>query len=115
MKTNTMTVVIAAASLAFVLSPTVGLANTPDTFTRHGLPIPGAFFRNKENEKPPTIAVSKSGQGIREQKQAHQTQVVRQPVRRSVYFHTPAAKTENHARSIEQVIKDQRDWYQMID
>jgi hypothetical protein len=78
MKTNTMTVVIAAASLAFVLSPTVGLANTP--------------------------AKSK----------AHQTEVVRQPVRQSVYFHTPPAKIENHARSLEQVIKDQRDWYQMI-
>jgi len=25
------------------------------------------------------------------------------------------AKTENHTRSLEQVIKDQRDWYQMID
>jgi short subunit fatty acids transporter len=72
-------VVIAGASLAFVLSPTVGLANT--------------------------AAKSK----------AHQTQVVRQPVRQSVYLHAPAAKTENHVRSLEQVIKDQRDWYQMID
>ena len=72
-------VVIAVASLAFVLSPTVGLANTP--------------------------AKSK----------AHQTQVVRQPVRKTVNFETPAAKTENHIRSIEQVIQDQRDWYQMID
>jgi hypothetical protein len=79
MKTKTMTVVIAAASLAFVLSPTVGLANTP--------------------------AKSK----------AHQTQVVRQPVRKAVNFQTKAAKTENHIRSIEQVIQDQRDWYQMID
>jgi hypothetical protein len=79
MKTKTMTVVIAAASLAFVLSPTVGLANTP--------------------------AKSK----------AHQTQVVRQPVRKAVHFQTQAAKTENHIRSIEQVIQDQRDWYQMID
>jgi hypothetical protein len=78
MKTNTMTAVIAAASLAFVLSPSVGLANTP--------------------------AKSK----------AHQAAVVRQPVRQSLYFDTPAAKTENHARSLEQVIKDQRNWYQMI-
>ncbi|MGA8478956.1 MAG: hypothetical protein WB696_13445 [Chthoniobacterales bacterium] len=79
MKTNTMTLplVIAATSLAFVLSPTVGLANTP--------------------------AKSK----------AHQTQVVRQPVRKAVNFQAPAAKTENHDRSIEQVIEDQRDWYQM--
>jgi hypothetical protein len=79
MKTNLMTVVIAAASLAFVLSPSVGLANTPP------------------------------------KSKAHQTQVVRQPVRKTVNFETPAAKTQNHVRSIEQVIKDQRDWYQMID
>ena len=79
MKTNTMThaLVIAAASLAFVLTQSVGLANTP----ARTLP--------------------------------HQTQVVRQLARQSVYFHTPAAKTEGHTRSIEQVIKDQRDWYQM--
>ena len=79
MKTNTMTLplVIAATSLAFVMSPTVGLANTP--------------------------AKSK----------AHQTQVMRQPVRKVVNFQTPAAKAENHGRSIEQVIEDQRDWYQM--
>jgi hypothetical protein len=73
----TTPMVIATASLALVLSPSMGLANTPArTF-------------------------------------AQQTQVVRQPVRQSVYFHAPAAKTENHGRSIEQVIKDQRDWYQM--
>jgi hypothetical protein len=46
---------------------------------------------------------------------AHQTQVVRQPVRKTVNFQIPAAKTENHVRSLEQVIQDQRDWYQMID
>jgi hypothetical protein len=79
MKTNLMTVVIAAASLAFILSPSIGLANTP--------------------------AKSK----------AHQAEVVRQPVRKAVNFQTPAAKTQNHIRSIEQVIQDQRDWYQMID
>ena len=79
MKTNLMTVVVAAASLAFVLSPTVGLANTP--------------------------AKSK----------AHQAKVVRQPVSQTVHFQIPTAKTENHGRSIEQVIQDQRDWYQMID
>jgi hypothetical protein len=69
MKTNTMTVVIAAASLAFVLSPSVGLANTP--------------------------AKSK----------AHQAEVVRQPVRQAVHFQNSAAKTENHVRSLEQVIR----------
>jgi hypothetical protein len=81
MKTNKMSLrlAIAAASLAFVLSPSLGLANTPAR----------------------TLA--------------NQTQVLWQSVRQSVYLHTPAAKTENHGRSIEQVIKDQRDWYQMID
>jgi len=79
MKTNLVTVVIAAASIAFMLSPSIGLANTP--------------------------AKSK----------AHQAEVVRQPVRKAVNFQTPAAKTQNHIRSIEQVIQDQRDWYQMID
>ncbi len=79
MKTNTMTVVIAAASLAFALSPTVGLANTP------------------------------------RKSKVHQAEVVRQPVRKAVNLQTPAAQTETHTRSIEQVIQDQRDWYQMID
>jgi hypothetical protein len=77
--TLTTPLVIAAASLTFVLSPSVGLANTPAR----------------------TLA--------------QQAQVLRQPVRQSVYFHTPAAKTENHGRSIEQVVKDQRDWYQMFE
>jgi hypothetical protein len=75
----TLPLVIAATALAFVLSPTVGLANPPA------------------------------------QAKAHQTKVVRRPVRRTVNFQTPAAKTENHVRSLEQVIQDQRDWYQMID
>ena len=82
----TTTAVIAAASLAFVLSPSVGQAETPDTFTRHGLPIPGAHFKSKESQKPATVAVSKSGQGIGKQKQTSKT----------VYFQTPAAKAENH-------------------
>ena len=31
------------------------------------------------------------------------------------YQEPPEAKTENQIRSLEQVIKDQRDWYEMID
>jgi hypothetical protein len=72
-------VVIAVASLAFVLSPTVGLANTP--------------------------AKSK----------AHHTQVVRQSTQKTVNFQASAAETENHVRSLERVIKDQHDWYQMFE
>jgi hypothetical protein len=47
---------------------------------------------------------------------AHQTQVVRQPVRQAVQFQGKAsARSSKRVRSLEQVIKDQRDWYQMID
>jgi hypothetical protein len=31
------------------------------------------------------------------------------------YREPSAAKTENHVRSLEQVIKDQRDWYQTLE
>jgi hypothetical protein len=41
----------------------------PDAFTKHGLPIPGAYFAQNESQRPATVAVSKSGQGIGEQKQ----------------------------------------------
>jgi hypothetical protein len=41
-------------------------AETPDSFTRHGLPIPGAYFANKKSQKAATVAVSKSGKGIGE-------------------------------------------------
>ena len=44
-------------------------AETPDIFTKHGLPIPGAYFKNKESQQSGTIAVSKSGQGVGEHKQ----------------------------------------------
>ena len=39
-------------------------AETPDTFTRHGLPISGAYFKSKESQQPATVAVSKSGKGV---------------------------------------------------
>ncbi len=44
-------------------------AETPDIFTKHGLPIPGAYFKNQETQQPATVGVSKSGQGVGEQKQ----------------------------------------------
>jgi hypothetical protein len=72
-------VIIAAASLTFLLGPSVGLANT------------------------------------RTESKAHQAKVMRQPVRQAVHFQIPAAKTENHGRSLEQVIQDQHDWYQMFE
>lgn len=36
-------------------------------FTKHGLPVPGAYFKSKENQQPATIAISKSGQGVGQQ------------------------------------------------
>jgi len=44
-------------------------AETPDIFTKHDLPIPGAYFAKHTSQKSTTIAISKSGQGVREQKQ----------------------------------------------
>ena len=38
-------------------------------FTKHGLPVPGAYFKAKENQQATTVAVSKSGQGVGEGKQ----------------------------------------------
>jgi hypothetical protein len=61
------------AAGAFWAATLPGKAETPDTFTRHGLPIPGAYFAQKASEKPATIAVSKSGQGVGEQKQTSKT------------------------------------------
>jgi hypothetical protein len=36
-------------------------------FTKHGLPVPGAYFNRKENQQSATIAVSKSGKGLGQQ------------------------------------------------
>jgi hypothetical protein len=58
-----------AAFAAGAFSTLPSKAETPDTFTRHGLPIPGAYFKNKESQQPATVAVSKSGKGVGEQKQ----------------------------------------------
>lgn len=44
-------------------------AETPDIFTKHDLPIPGAYFAKHASQKSTTVAIGKSGQGVREQKQ----------------------------------------------
>jgi hypothetical protein len=38
-------------------------------FTKHGLPVPGAYFNSKAKMRPGTIAVSKSEMGLGSQKQ----------------------------------------------
>jgi hypothetical protein len=59
-----------AALAAGAFSTLPSKAETPDIFTRHGLPVPGVYFKNKENQQPATVAVNKSGKGVGEQKQA---------------------------------------------
>ena len=59
--------VTALATGAFLTLPIN--AQTPNTFTGHGLPIPGAYFKNKKSPQPATVAVSKSEKIVREQKQ----------------------------------------------
>ena len=64
MKTIVQFGLAALAAGAFFALP--GNAETPDIFTKHGLPIPGAYFKNKESQQPATVGVSKSGQGVGE-------------------------------------------------
>jgi hypothetical protein len=45
-------------------------AETPDIFTKHYLPIPGAYFAKTESQKAVTVAISKSGKGLGVQKKA---------------------------------------------
>jgi hypothetical protein len=52
---------------AILVAALSGKAETPDTFTRHGLPIPGAYFAKREAQKPATVAVNKAGRGVGEQ------------------------------------------------
>jgi hypothetical protein len=69
MKTIVQFGLAALAAGAFFGGTLPSKAETPDIFTKHGLPLPGAYFKNKENQTPATVAVSKSGQGVGEQKQ----------------------------------------------
>ena len=62
-----------------------GSAQTPDIFTKHELPISGAYFTHRESHNPPTAAVNKSGQGVREKKQTTPDPTKRLTL--SVHFH----------------------------
>jgi hypothetical protein len=57
-----------AALTAGAFSTLPSKADRPDIFTQHGLPVPGAFFKNKENQQPATVAVSESEKGVGGQK-----------------------------------------------
>jgi hypothetical protein len=69
---NTIVKLGLAALAVGTFSTLPSKAEIPDPsnpFTGHGLPIPGAYFKTKENQQPTTVAFSKSGKGIGEQKQ----------------------------------------------
>ena len=67
MKTIAKFGLAALASGAFLGTALPSKADTPDPsnpFTKHGLPVPGVYFKAKENQQATTIAVSKTGQGL---------------------------------------------------
>jgi len=72
MKTIAKFGLAALAVGAFLGTALPSKADTPDAtfaFTKHGLPVPGAYFTAKERQQATTLAVSKSGQGVGEGKQ----------------------------------------------
>lgn len=61
-----------AALAAGAFSTLPSKAETPDLsnpFTRHGLPVPGAYFKVNESHQPTTVAVRKSEKRAGGQKQ----------------------------------------------
>jgi hypothetical protein len=62
-----------AALTAGAFSTLPSKADRPDIFTQHDIPVPGAFFKNKESQQPATVAVSESGKGVGKQKQTIST------------------------------------------
>jgi hypothetical protein len=68
MKTIVKFGIAALTAGAFLGGAVLSDAETPDIFTKHGLPLPGAYFKNKESQQPATVAVSKAGQGVGDQK-----------------------------------------------
>src|SRR5258708_33828974 len=61
-----------AALAAGAFSTLPSKAETPDLsnpFTKHGLPVPGAYFKNHESQQPAPGAVSKSEKRAGEQTQ----------------------------------------------
>ena len=62
----------ALAAGTFLVTALPSRADTADAssaFKKHGLPVPGAYFKAKESQQVTTLAVSKSGKGIGEGKQ----------------------------------------------
>ncbi len=57
---NTIIKLGLAALVAGAFSTLPSKAETPDIFTGHGLPIPGAYFKKKASQQPTAIVVRKS-------------------------------------------------------
>ena len=60
MKTAIKFGLAALAAGIFVGTTLTVYADTPDAsfaFTKHGLPVPGAYFKSREIQQPATIAV----------------------------------------------------------
>jgi hypothetical protein len=56
---------LATLGMGAILGATLSSqAETPDIFTKHDLPIPGAYFAKHRSQKSATVAISKSGQGV---------------------------------------------------
>ena len=54
---------IAAFSLTTSLTDADTLASA-NAFSKHGLPVPGAYFKNKENTQRSVVVVAKSGKSV---------------------------------------------------
>jgi hypothetical protein len=94
MKTIVKFGLAALAVGAFLGTALPGKADTSDPsnpFTKHGLPIPGAYFKARENQQAATVAVSKSGQGVGEGKQ---------PVSKVEKKRTPAHSSTSESQRI---------------
>jgi hypothetical protein len=77
----------ALAAGAFLASTVPGTAgefvdSNTNYFLKHGLPIPGESFKKKESQQPATIAVSKSGNGVGEQKKAT-SKAAKKPIKKA--------------------------------
>jgi hypothetical protein len=57
------------AFFGMALSSNANMPDPSNPFTKHGLPIPGAYFQTRGNQQVATIVVSKSGPGVGEGKQ----------------------------------------------
>jgi hypothetical protein len=64
----------------FLVTTSLGNGQTPDPnnpFTKHGLPVPGAYFRNKAHTQPTEVAASTPVRGKNPKPSKSQTKPAR--------------------------------------